>query len=477
MTLALPAAQSATTSTPTYRRVVTAAQAGLFEQVMVVLTTFVFLHQDPTDWFRSRQDLLEASNPLIVAVELALIAVAFARVAGSIDLLINMIKLEPLIYLFSGLAFLSLFWSADPAETLNAAIAFIAVTAYGSYLVMRFALNQIIRLLAIMFVISAFLNLAFVLAVPEFGVDGQGNYTGVFAQKNALGFVAVVGVPTLMIAIRSHRAGRLAYLPSVAVLVFLLWGSESKTMLLATAGPACLMFVYHLFRSRRTLRGAVITSMIGSGVFATAFATANIALLAEWLDKDVTLTGRVPMWEQLYPIFVERWPIGYGYGAAFGGYFSPVHELWIQSRWNPSHAHNALLHIALEVGVLGVLIFVVLYVRTVSRAIKIVAVVPGAVGLWPLTFLTTVLLISITESGVTSNTLAWMMMVVAVLSTGFHLRYRRDIGLTDDQPMGAGMGSGRGIGAGAFGGPDGNDTIDLLADDHSPVELLPSPTS
>ncbi|MEM9615607.1 MAG: O-antigen ligase family protein [Actinomycetota bacterium] len=475
MTLALPAAQSATLA-PSYRRVVTAAQAGLFEQVMVVLTTFVFLHQDPTDWFRSRSDLLEASNPLIVAVELALIAVAFARVAGSIDLLISMIRLEPLIYVFSGLTFASLFWSADPAETFNAAVAFIAVTAYGSYLVMRFALDQIIRLLAIMFVLSAVLNLAFVLAFPEFAIDRGGNLTGVFAQKNALGFVAVVGIPTLMIASRSHRTGRILYVPAIGILTYLLWGSESKTMLLATAGPACLMFVYHLFRGRRTLRGAVIMSMAGSGIFAAAFATANIALLAQWLDKDVTLTGRVPMWQQLYPIFTERWPIGYGYGAAFGGYFSPVHELWIQSRWNPSHAHNALLHIALEVGVLGAIIFLVLYLRTVSRAIKIVAVVPGAVGLWPLTFLTTVLLISITESGVTSNTLAWMMMVVAVLSVGFHLRYRRDIGLTDDQPLGPGSALPAGVGA-FTGHPDGNDTIDLLADGQSPTELVPTPTS
>lgn len=476
MTLALPAAQSAP-ATPAYRRVVTAAQAGLFEQVMVVLTTFVFLHQDPTDWFRSRSDLLEASNPLIVAVELALIAVAFARVAGSIDLLINMIRLEPLIYVFSALTFASLFWSADPAETFNAAVAFIAVTAYGSYLVMRFALDQIIRLLAIMFVLSAVLNLAFVLAVPEFAIDSGGNFSGVFAQKNALGFVAVVGIPTLMIASRSHRSGRYFYVPAIGILVFLLWGSESKTMLLATAGPACLMFVYHLFRSRRTLRGAVIMSMGGSGIFAAAFATANIALLAQWLDKDVTLTGRVPMWQQLYPIFAERWPIGYGYGAAFGGYFSPVHELWIQSRWNPSHAHNALLHIALEVGVLGAFIFLVLYLRTVSRAIKIVAVVPGAVGLWPLTFLTTVLLISITESGVTSNTLAWMMMVVAVLAVGFHLRYRRDIGLTDDQPLGPGATPPAGlVAAGPSGGLVGDDTVDMR-DDQSPSELVPTPTS
>lgn len=433
MTLALPAAQSAP-STPKPRQIVTLAQAGAFEQVMVVLTTFVFLHQDPVTWFRSRQDLLTASNPMIVVIELALIAVAFARVAGSIDLLINMVRLEPLVYLFAGVTFLSMFWSANPAETFRASVAFVAVTAYASYLVMRFALDQIIRLMAVMFVISAAVNAVFIAVVPEFGIDRNGLFTGVFAQKNALGYTAVLGVPTLIIAARSHRRLRLVYYSAAAVLVFLLIGSSSKTMLLATIVPTVLMAVYHLFRSRRTLRGAVILSLFGSSVFAAAFATANIALLADYLDKDVSLTGRIPMWENLAPIYLDRWLTGYGFGAAFGGYFSPVHELWIQTRWNPSHAHNAILQIALEVGVVGVLIFAILYARSVSRAIRIVAVVPGAIGLWPLTFLTTVLMISITESGVTSESLGWMMWVVAILTIGMHLRHRAALGLTDDQP-------------------------------------------
>ncbi|MEL7155984.1 MAG: O-antigen ligase [Actinomycetota bacterium] len=459
MTLALPAAQSAP-STPKHRAIVTLAQAGAFEQMMVVLTTFVFLHQDPFTWFRSRQDLLTASNPMLVIVELALIAFAFARVAGSIDLLIDMVRLEPLVYLFAGLTFVSMFWSADPAESFRASVAFIAVTAYGSYLVLRFALDQIIRLLAFMFVCSAGVNAVFVAAVPEFGVDRNGLLTGVFAQKNALGYTAVLGVPTLLIAARSHRRWRLVFYPAAVVLIVLLVGSASKTMLLATVIPTGLMAVYHLFRSRRTLRGAVILSLCGSSVFAAAFATANIAVLADYLDKDVSLTGRIPMWENLTPIFVDRWLTGYGFGATFGGYFSPVHEVWIQSRWNPSHAHNAVLQIALEVGVIGVVIFAILYGRSVSRAIRIVAVVPGAVGLWPLTFLTTVLMISITESGVTSESLGWMMWVVATLTVGLHLRHRQRLGFGDDDPSP---------------GPGGQ--LHPMAPGDQSVELVPTPGS
>ncbi len=408
-------------------------QPGLTERALVVLTTFVFLHQIPNVWFRSRAEAVaDTSNPLLVVVTLALIGIAFARIAGSIDHLITMFKLEAAIYLFAGLTFATMFWSADPAATLRRSIVFVAVTLFASYLVMRFSLDQIIRLLAIMFVFSAAINLFFIVALPQYGIGAGDELVGIFTQKNALGYTAALGMPTLIVAGRAWRPGRLIFYPTALVQLGLLIGSESKTMLLAAIGPTMLMSVYALFRSRKTLRGAVLLSLGGTGVFAVAFATANIGLLAQWLDKDVTLTGRVPIWENLIPIALERPLGGHGFGATFAGYFSPIHEVWIYNNWNPSHAHNALLQIWLEMGAVAVVLYLVIYMRAVSRAIKIVAIVPGAVGLWPLVFLTTTLLVSITESGMTAEPMGWMMFVVAALSVSLHLKHRDDLGLSND---------------------------------------------
>lgn len=415
------------------RTVSVLAQPGFMERAMVVMTTFVFLHSTPNIWFRTRSEsLADGSNPLLVLLILGLIGLAFIRVAGSIDHLITMVRLESAIFIFAGMTFASVFWSVNPIETMEKSVVFIAVTLYGSYLVLRFSLDQIIRLLAVMFVISAAINTAFIVAFPRFGIDSGDRLTGVFSQKNALGYTAALAIPTLVIAAIAYRPARIAFFPCALVHIGLLLGSQSKTMLVATAAPTLLMGVYQLFRSRKTLRGAVMLSLAGSGLFAVAFATANIALLATWLDKDVSLTGRVPLWENLLPIAFERPLTGHGYGATFTGYFSPVHEVWIQNQWNPSHAHNALLQIWLEIGVLGVIFFGAIYLRGVSRAIKVVAIVPGAVGLWPLVFLTTTLMVSITESGVTSDFLGWMMLVVTALSVSMHLRHRDHVGLSND---------------------------------------------
>lgn len=431
MTLAL--AQGPTTETPARSSVVTLAMPGLTERLLVIVTTFVLIHQIPNAWFRTRAETLDdSSNPLLVVVTLGLIGLSFVRVAGSIDHLIALARLEPLLFLFSGLTAASTFWSVDPGVTFRRSVVFAAITFFGAYLVLRFSLDQLIRLLACMFVASALVNLFFIVAIPQYGIGAGDIWTGVFSQKNALGFTAALAIPTLLVAARSWPAARFFLYGACALHGVLLVGSESKTMLVAALGPTGLMAVYQAFRSRKTLRGAVMLSLAGSGVFTMAFATANIAVLARWLDKDVTLTGRVPMWENLIPIALERPILGHGYAATFGGYFSPIHEVWIQNRWNPSHAHNALLHLWLELGLVAVVLFVVIYGRAVTRAIQIVAIVPGAIGLWPLTFLTTTLLVSITESGMSSNPLGWMMFVVAVLVSSSHLRYRTTIGLSND---------------------------------------------
>ncbi|MEZ5406751.1 MAG: O-antigen ligase [Acidimicrobiales bacterium] len=415
------------------RRVVALTQPGITEKAMVVLTAFVFVHEIPSSWLRNRGALeSDYSNPLLVAVELALIAIAFARVAGSIDHLVTMVRTEPLVYGYATLTFASTFWSADPSLTLRRATIFVAVTLYGSYLVMRFSLDQILRLLAVMALLSLVINLLFVFALPQYGVDAAGNWQGVFIQKNSLGYVATLSIPTLLVSARTYPVLRWVFYAGAAGHVALLLGSQSKTMLMATLVTLASMVVYKAFRGRKTLRGAVILSLVGSSTFAVAFATANIALLARWLNKDITLTGRVPLWENLIPIALQKPFLGHGFGATFNGFFSPVHEVWIQNRWNPSHAHNALLQIWLEIGIFGVLLYLAVYLRSIRNATRIVAIVPGPVGLWPLTFFTTVLMMSITETGVGSEPLGWMMFMVAVLSTSLHLRHRSSLGLSND---------------------------------------------
>jgi O-antigen ligase len=413
------------------RRVIERAP-GFIERLLVGVAVFVFYHQTPNVWFIRHEDLtLDYSNSFAALATLGLILVAFARVAGRINLLIQLLRLEPAVFMFAGLALISMFWSADQSESMRRGIVFFAVTIFAGYLILRFALSEIIFILAAMFTVSAAINVFFVSAYPYYGIDEENLWTGVFSQKNALGYVAALAIPTLLVAARIRPRARLIFYIAVAAQGLLLIRSDSKTMLVAVALPTLLMVIYNGFRARHTLPGAVVIGLVGGSAFSVAFGTANIGVLAGWLDKDVTLTGRLPLWEALLPVIGERPWLGHGYSAAFGGFFSPVHDVWIYNQW-AGDSHNAFIQILLDLGLVGLILFLVSYLRALARATAIVAIVPGSVGLWPLVILTQALLISVTESGIQSDSMGWTIYLVAVLSVAAHLAHRRTIGLSNE---------------------------------------------
>lgn len=402
------------------------------ERIVVIAALFVFYHQTPNAWFVRAEDItVDPSNTLAALATLGLIAISFARVAGYLNAIVHLISLKPLVFLFAALALCSMLWSADPTETLRRGLVFFAVTCFAAYLVMRFALDQILALLSWMFALSAAVSLGFVFAFPFYGIDSEGRWIGVFTQKNALGYVAALAIPTLVLAARVHVRWRMAAYGVAAAHTLLLIMSDSKTMLVAGLLPLLLIVLFNGFRARWTLPGAVIVALVGSAVFSLAFATANLGFLTGLLDKDVSLTGRVPMWEGLLPIIGERLLFGHGFDAAFGGFFSPVHDIWIYNQW-AGDSHNAYIQILLELGVVGLALFVVAFLTGVWGAIKLVAIVPGAIGLWPIAVMSQALLLSVTESGIQSDSLGWTIYVVALLVVAGHLDHRRRLGLSID---------------------------------------------
>ncbi len=397
------------------------ALPGLVESVIAWCACFVLFHGIPMDWFQTRQQALEVEGNLrMVIIQLALMGLGIARVMGSFDWMLRVVRLDAALFGFVGMTFASAFWSADPGETVRQSIIFITVTLFAVYLVLRYSLAEILQIWALVFAASAAINLYFVLRLPLYGLSVAGQWDGIFKQKNALGWIALVAVPVLLSAGRATPRFRWLFYPSAATFVVLLLGSQSKTMLLAGGGSLGLMVVYQMFRGRKTMRGVAYVGLLAAvGVTITLTAT-NIEALTELLDKDVSFTGRIPLWQLVIPIALEEPLLGYGYKAVFTGYFGPMHEVWVMERWEPSHAHNELLQLWLQIGFVGAGLYLVTLLRALPRSVRTVAALPGAAGLWPLVFVSSAILVSITESGMSNSIAGWMMFVVAALSASYH---------------------------------------------------------
>jgi O-antigen ligase len=93
-------------------------------------------------------------------------------------------------------------------------------------------------------------------------------------------------------------------------------------------------------------------------------------LMAMGRSDDVSsLTGRLPLWEELLH-WVNKSPlVGYGYLAFWDS--KRVEYLSDTFRWEIPHGHNMYLDITLDVGIVGLILFVSLLIFALYSAAKL----------------------------------------------------------------------------------------------------------
>ena len=140
------------------------------------------------------------------------------------------------------------------------------------------------------------------------------------------------------------------------------------------------------------------------------------------LGRDVTLSGRTLIWnavlEQIWP---HPW-LGYGYGAFWLGWAGESGQVWLSIvtllGFVPPHSHNGFLDLWLVLGLLGVYVFAFGFLLAFLRAISCARVSRTTEGLWPLTYMTFMLMYNLTESAILQNhNVFWVLYVAIVLST------------------------------------------------------------
>lgn len=394
------------------------SRPGVLEQVLTVSTLATLTLGLPNEWFQAFDQISAidtGGSALPSAVFLLLGALLSTRLIGNWNLVLEGARREWLIPFIVAVAFTSLMWSPDAVQTFRRFGAFGIATLVGYYLVVRYELARINRMMAYVLILATILNYVWVFGFPQFGVDptADANWTGITSNRNVLGRLSVLSALVFSVAYREHKSMRLLYLLFLFLQFPLVFGTGSKTSLASFLITPVFLIIYQAFRAKKTLYGAVAVSLFGGASFGIAVATASLGQITRALDRDVTLTGRTILWEDLIKQGSTRPITGFGWEAYWGGWFSPSHETWIRHDWLPPTAHNVFLDMFLSIGLLGLIPLVILVARGIIRASRHVRYVDGAIGLWPLGFFSMLMMISITESGVAGRTIFWPLLVVA----------------------------------------------------------------
>lgn len=261
------------------------------------------------------------------------------------------------------LAFTSCLWSEAPEITFRRSIALAGTTILAFHLGWGCTWLRLSRILGIAAGIACGSSVFVCLAFPEWalhhGAEHEGDWRGLFLQKNSAGSAMVIG---LLIAFanlatdwpRRRRWGLLLAAIALAGAI----GSGSRTAWFLSLLIATLAAWVVLSRVRQI--AAHIVALVGAVAVASAaivvydiFASTPRPDDVRILGRDITATGRYTLWSALWPYITDQPIAGYGFKGFWTGTGHCL-ELWSALGWEAANGHSSWVDVLLELGVIGV---------------------------------------------------------------------------------------------------------------------------
>lgn len=335
-------------------------------------------------------------------------------------------------------ACLSVVWSTEPELTIRRGIALLGTSMVGIYLVSRFSLQDILRLLAASLGLVFFFSVVLILFFPEYGTNPAphlGAWRGVFSQKQAAGiYFSLALLIFLGSALLEHGIRFWASILGVAASTYFVYRCDSKTalILMIVVAASVAFFAFFVRREYRTPRMwfvvvFLIINVIGWAGYATLThhqsdrqqsdrteAGIDSDGILRSLGRDSTLTGRTVIWSEIMRQATQRPIAGYGYvgfvwppdmGAPYKQIRKVIHR---KLNFYVSQSHNGYVHLFLALGGIGILLLVLALISIVKDGI--LCVVRNQLGyetMWGGVFLLWFLMANIASVSILSQNLIY----------------------------------------------------------------------
>ncbi|CAN7320968.1 O-antigen ligase family protein [Rhizobium sp. LjRoot30] len=314
---------------------------------------------------------------------------------------------------------LSVFWSARPEATAVRSFALMLTMLVAVFAVQTLGRRDFIALAGRAILIVLAINVLVVFFLPQTGIAGfptDGAWRGLFTQKNVLGRIALIGVLIGLFRVfspgRRKRTENLVLLCSSVVVII---GTRSATAVAVLIIALGLLTLVLILRHARVGIGVATFGVGLGGLLAASVALLTFDEMAAAIGRNATLSGRLPLWDELLRIGGKAPLLGKGYGA----FWSPENEdvilLWSRLGWMPVQAHNGYIEIFLQLGAVGLVLVVLMLVSLGCSSF--IRFMRGGDGTWLLAFILAVAIVvlSLTEAVLLVQNNIFTILFVALL--------------------------------------------------------------
>jgi len=218
----------------------------------------------------------------------------------------------------------------------------------------------------------------------------------------------------------------------VSVLLILLTGS--KTALLLFLIVVILLPLYKALRWTDTkVVPLVITLLLVTGSIAVLVA-GNWENILLSLGRDASLSGRTGLWELALEKISEHPWLGYGY-QGFWQEGGQAEVIWKAEGYKPPHAHNGFINITLDLGLIGLFLFLLTIAVIYLRAIPWLRSGKTTIELWPIFYVTFFFMYNHSENTIIAhNSIFWVLLVAVSLSMN-RIRLLQPVELENNQKI------------------------------------------
>jgi O-antigen ligase len=261
---------------------------------------------------------------------------------------------------------LSITWSVDPPVSARRFLA-MSLTLLGALgVVSRWSHADIVKLIAIG---TAFFMLSSLLYDIRFGLfdplSPDYRFGGLFslnAQGQNCALLTLAAIAASTIVPSSALLYRALSIVGFAVLLL----TRSRTSVAALLA-GLVVYLYLTLPTEKKWKLGYVTGVLVLLVIVIAIGSLpNILLLGRGMEDTSTLTGRTPLWSECLYQAQPRLLTGFGHGA----FWTPemIEEISYTVGWTVASAHSAYIEIVLNLGLVGVLLYLGALLIVLARA-------------------------------------------------------------------------------------------------------------
>ena len=322
----------------------------------------------------------------------------------------------------------SIFWSYTPIKTFFSILSLFNITLFSIYLTTGYSLKKQLELLAFAFGIIVSLSLITIFAFPSYGTMQTGlaigSWEGIYGNKNILGGMSLLSA--LIFYLFSQISTKYFFLGwfGLSASVCLIIGSASRSALVNTLVLLIVLPSYRVFRMnfRRSLYFWTIFTAFGGLLI--IFCLFNAETILSLMGRDLTLSSRTILWKAELDYFWQQPWFGYGY-QGFWHYIRSTSNYPGIMRIANFHSHNGFLELTMDLGLLGLSIFIFTYLHKYFQAIVFIQKNNTRESFWHLYYLTFLFMTNLTETRLLGFNIFYLLWVTTVFGLTSDLKENR----------------------------------------------------